>query len=90
MEDGSLNMIWSSFDGVGYCLAVARSESGELKGPWEHPQKPIYDNNGGHGMLFYTFAGKLCLILHKPNGGAPPVPTIMEVVEQDGMLAIRP
>ena len=89
MEDGSLNMIWSSFDGKGYCLAVARSESGELAGPWKHPKKPIYDDNGGHGMLFHTFDGELLLILHQPNSGAPPVPTIMEVVDQNGVLVIR-
>ena len=90
MEDGSLIMLWSSFSESGYCLAVARSKSGELTGPWEHPEKPLYEENGGHGMLFHTFEGKFCLILHQPNGGAPPIPTILEVVEQDKTIVIRP
>ena len=85
-EDGSLIMLWSSFSKTGYCLTVARSNSGELTGPWEHPEKPLYEENGGHGMLFRTFAGELRLILHQPNGGVPPIPTILEVTEQDGTI----
>lgn len=84
MQEGSLIMLWSSFGKSGYCQAIAKSKSGKLVGPWEYPQKPIYDNNGGHGMLFHTFEGKLCLILHQPNSGAPPIPTVFEVTEQNG------
>ena len=83
MADGTLIMLWSSFGRSGYCQAVARSRLGKLAGPWEHFEKLLYEDNGGHGMFFRTFAGKLCLILHQPNGGAPPIPTILEVTEQE-------
>ena len=33
----------------------------------------MYQQNGGHGMLFTTFDGKLMMVLHVPNGpGAQP------------------
>ena len=87
--NGSLIMLWSSFGKNGYCLAIAVSKSGKLEGQWEHGE-PLYENDGGHGMLFRTFDGKLCLILHQPNHGAPPVPTIMEVKEQESKIMLLP
>jgi beta-xylosidase len=87
-KDGTLLMLWSSFGKSGYHLAIAISESGKLEGPWKHPQVPLYTNDGGHGMLFRTFEDKLCLILHQPNHGAPPIPTIMEARERDGMIEL--
>lgn len=89
MADGSLIMLWSSFSKTGYCLAIAKSETGKLEGKWKHPENPIYNNDGGHGMLFRTFDGKLKLILHQPNHGEPPIPTIMEMKEKNGMLGFN-
>lgn len=89
MSNGSLAMLWSSFGKTGYCQAVAISKSGSLTGPWEHPENTIYSQNGGHGMLFYTFGGQLKLILHQPNSGGPPIPTIFNVKEKDGSLFIQ-
>lgn len=65
---GSLLMLWSSFgEGHRYMTGVAYSASGKLSGPWELVPSPIYDNDGGHGMLFYTFEGTPVLSLHQPN-----------------------
>jgi len=90
MANGSLVMLWSSFSKSGYCQAIAVSESGKLNGPWRHPEKPIREEDGGHGMLFRTFDGDLRLILHQPNHGAPAIPTIMKVAEQDNTLILSP
>ncbi|MBD3183941.1 family 43 glycosylhydrolase [Candidatus Poribacteria bacterium] len=79
LSHGSLAMLWSSFGKTGYCQTVAISRSGSLTGPWEHPENTICSENGGHGMLFHTFDNHLKLILHKPNSGAPPIPTIFDV-----------
>jgi arabinan endo-1,5-alpha-L-arabinosidase len=64
---GKLMMIWTSFGKGGYMMGVAYSESGKLEGPWIQQEEPVYDNDGGHGMLFETFDGKLMTILHSPN-----------------------
>lgn len=80
--DGRLVMIWSSFDEHGYIEAVAYSENGTVNGKWRHCKKPLLSDNGGHGMIFKTFEGKLLFTLHLPNGpdGAERA-QIMEVAE---------
>ena len=69
-KDGHLLMLWSSYEKNsfgrdGYVETVARSKTGELKGPWEQ-LPPLVRNDSGHGMLFKTFEGQLMLILHQP------------------------
>ena len=73
-KDGHLLMLWSSYEknsfGLdGYVETIARSKTGELKGPWEQ-LPPLVRNDSGHGMLFRTFAGQLMLVLHQPFVGA--------------------
>jgi hypothetical protein len=69
-KDGHLLMLWSSYRRSAdnkdiYVETVARSKTGDLKGPWE--QLPILvDNDSGHGMLFNTFEGQLMLIIGQP------------------------
>jgi beta-xylosidase len=73
-KDGHLLMLWSSYEKNsfgrdGYVETVARSKTGELKGPWEQ-LPPLVRNDSGHGMLFRTFAGQLMLVVHQPFIGA--------------------
>ncbi len=74
-KDGHLLMLWSSYehlsDGAGshYVQTVARSASGELKGPWVQ-LAPLVKQDSGHGMLFRTFDGQLMMVLHRPFKGA--------------------
>lgn len=64
-KDGSLLMLWSSYDANGYVQSVARSASGRLAGPWTQLD-PIVRRDSGHGMLFDSFDGKRMLVLHRP------------------------
>jgi len=64
-QDGSLMMLWSSYDNGEYVQTVARSESGSLQGPWQQ-QEPLVYGDSGHGMLFRTLDDELMLILHQP------------------------
>jgi arabinan endo-1,5-alpha-L-arabinosidase len=66
---GKLYMIWTSGGKEGMALGIAISESGKLKGPWVQQQEPVYKANGGHGMLFNAFDGRLMMILHSPYNG---------------------
>lgn len=66
-KTGKLLMIWSSFGTKGYAIGIAESKSGKLKGPWIQQEELLFKENGGHGMLFKTFDGKLMLALHQPN-----------------------
>ena len=43
-----------------------------LGGLYDHSSvvtKPLFEKDGGHGMIFKTFEGELRLVLHSPNGG---------------------
>ncbi|MCK3686186.1 glycoside hydrolase family 43 protein [Maribellus sp. YY47] len=69
---GKLLMIWSSFMDGEYAIGIAESATGKVTGPWKQQPTPIFSKNGGHGMVFRTFDGKLCITFHGPNspGGA--------------------
>ncbi len=70
---GSLIMLWSNFDSAGYCVAMARSESGSILGPWEQITHRLYSAvytqgyDGGHGAIFKDKDGQLMLSFHGPN-----------------------
>jgi len=71
-KDGHLLMLWSSYEHLNesdgeshYVQTVARSASGELKGPWVQLE-PLVKQDSGHGMLFRTFDGQLLMVLHRP------------------------
>jgi len=68
-KDRHLLMLWSSFDRDTYVETVARSKSGQIQGPWEQ-LPPLFDRDGGHGMLFHSFDGQLMLVLHSTNESA--------------------
>ena len=69
-ENGELIMLWASMTNLGkggYAEAIARSDNGDITGNWTVDDTPLFDDDGGHGMLFKTFEGKLLLVLHQPN-----------------------
>ncbi len=66
-KTGKLYMIWTSGGYTRYTCGIAISPSGKLEGPWEQQEEPLYGEDGGHGMLFTTFDGKLMMVLHSPN-----------------------
>ena len=68
-KTGTLLMIWSSYLEKSYATGIAVSASGRLKGPWTHEAKPLFAQDGGHGMIFRKFDGTLMLVLHQPNEG---------------------
>ncbi len=64
---GKLLMIWSSFYHNQYAIGIAESTTGKIAGPWRQQDKMLFQRDGGHGMLFKTFDGKLNIIFHGPN-----------------------
>lgn len=86
--NGELLMIWSSFSDTGYTIGYARSLSGEIGGPWKQETEPIFSQDGGHGMLFESFDGKLLLTVHSPNIIKKEHLLIFEMDDSDGKLQI--
>jgi hypothetical protein len=68
-RSGKLVMIWSSFGDQQYAVGCAVSTTGSVGGPWEQLDEPLFAGDGGHGMIFRTFDGRLMLALHQPNSG---------------------
>lgn len=86
-KDGKLIMIWSSVGENGYAIGQAVSQSGLIVGPWEQAGL-IFEENGGHGMIFETFEGELMLAFHQPNISPQERAQLFRVVEENGLLVI--
>lgn len=87
-QAGELLSIWSSFGAEGYEELIARSDNGELDGNWSVDEKPLAGGNGGHGMIFRTFAGELKFVMHRPNTSTKERPCILPLREIPGGLAL--
>lgn len=88
-KSGKLFMIWSTFiPGSDYCVLLTESQSGRVRGPWIN-QKPIYKENGGHGMLFRSFDGRLLMALHQPNSRAKERLHLFHVVDTGQTLEVK-
>jgi arabinan endo-1,5-alpha-L-arabinosidase len=86
--DGALLLLWSSFRSGKYAQGIARSESGSIMGPWVQQSDPIYESDGGHGMIFKSFEGAIMLALHTPNQSPEERPIFLELQEVEGQLKL--
>lgn len=71
-SSGALLMLWSSLGWKGYAMGFARSESGTIHGPWVQQDQALWEEDGGHGMIFRALPGgaldgRLFITLHQPN-----------------------
>lgn len=87
-ECGKLLMIWSTFTPTGYVQAIACSDNGEIDGKWYH-EKPLFEDNGGHGMIFEDYNGVKHLVLHSPNENPMERPVLFDIAEENGNLIIK-
>jgi hypothetical protein len=87
--DGRLSLLWSSFGPEGnYCIGEATSASGTVEGPWHQRERPLYEADGGHGMLFRSPDGTLYLAIHTPNATPDERPIFVEIDETpQGLVA---
>ncbi len=76
---GSLIMLWSSSDTSGYNVGMARSESGNILGPWEQITTRLYSYqysqtyDGGHASIFTNKDGQMMISFHGPNSSTETV-----------------
>lgn len=97
-RNGELLLLWSSYSvpnygdsGLGgYTVAIARSASGRMEGPWTHDERLFMDRNAGHSSLFRDFENRLWICTHypdTPHGRERPL--FLPVEETDNGLALR-
>ncbi|MGD8781099.1 MAG: glycoside hydrolase family 43 protein [Ignavibacteria bacterium] len=89
-QTGKLGMLWSTWGVNRYLQGVAYSESGTIHGPWVQADKPLKDDNSGHGTLFYTFEGKRLFIVHHAEEKGPRKPQIYEIDDSCDELILGP
>jgi len=89
-KSGQLCLLFSSWNETSYATGVARSESGELTGPWKFDAVPLFPADGGHAMIFTGLGGESYLTLHQPNSPAPEHPRIFPLEEINGQLRLGP
>lgn len=96
--DGQLLMLWSNFDKEGYCVGIARSQTGKIDGEWIQDEKLLFSKeisgeyDGGHPMLFADVNGQLYLSIHSPNspiGARMEKPVLIAVCEKDSTIVIQ-
>lgn len=80
--------LWSSHAKNGYAIGQAKSSNGKLSGEWEHAQKPLFDEDGGHGMVFRSFENIFKLAIHRPNTSQNEHLYLIDLKEKNGWLAI--
>lgn len=85
-QQGRLLMIWSSHAAKGYCEAIAYSDNGDITGAWQHDGRLLFEENGGHGMIFRTLEGGLRFIYHQPNNTPMERPHIVALREEGDTL----
>ena len=87
-EGKRLIMIWSSLACGKYVEAVSYSDSG-ISGPWKHFDELLFENDGGHGMLFRDKSDNLLFTMHYPNTCDLERPVIVKVKEKNARLIIE-
>lgn len=89
LSDGKLFLTWSPYLNNNYVVLSAISESGKLKGPWKHSDKPLFDNNGGHAMFFKDYDESLKMCIHQPELEGKERLMCLEVEEKDGTIKLK-
>lgn len=86
-ENGKLIMIWSTCYN-GYRQCVATSDNDSICGNWSH-LPTIFDDDGGHGMIFKDLNSELRLTLHCPNISLEEHPVFFKLVETEISVKIK-
>lgn len=87
-ENDELYCIWSTFADQGYAEVVSVSDNGEIDGNWSVLKEPLFEKDGGHGMVFRTFTGEDIFVMHKPNTSTLERPVLSRLYKNDRKLHI--
>lgn len=88
LSDGTLCLTWSPYLADHYVVLGAVSKSGNIYGPWEHFEKPLFENDGGHAMFFDDASGRKIMCIHEPERNMLERARLYHVVEDGQALRI--
>ena len=67
LPGGALYLTWSPYLDDHYVVLGAISKSGNIFGPWEHLDTPLFEDDGGHAMFFNDAIGRKIMSIHAPE-----------------------
>jgi hypothetical protein len=88
LSDGALYLTWSPYLDDHYVVLGAVSESGSVFGPWEHLDKPLFEDDGGHAMFFNDADGRKIMCIHAPERHMLERAHLYHIVEDGSRLRI--
>ncbi len=88
-DERGIFLFWSSFYKGKYAVGAAHSASGKIHGAWTHFKKPLFEDGGGHGMIFRSFDGKLRYVLHRPNDAPHERLAVFDIVKSEEGYCIK-
>lgn len=88
LERGALFLTWSPYLNGNYVVLGALSESGDVMGPWEHLEAPVFDRNGGHAMFFDDKDGNRLMCIHAPEIHMQERAHLFRMEEAEGSMRI--
>lgn len=87
-KNGRLLLLWSSNGQKGYEIGLSYSDNG-INGEWKQMDKPLFDADGGHGMIF-AFKGQKYLIIHINNSQFGfEIPKLFGIKEENDMIFLK-
>lgn len=79
--------LWAGFSEQGYTEGLALSDTGDTHGVFRQAA-PMFQADGGHGMVFRDKGGQLWLTLHTPNEHLKEHPVFYRLTDDGGRLAL--
>lgn len=89
LKSGELICTWSTFTKSGYSVLIARSDNGDIDGKWSVDEKPLIEENGGHGMIFKSHDGNRIFVMHSPNIDGLERATLYQLHEKDNTIVLE-
>ena len=77
--------IWSSFKDGKYVEAVSRSDNGKIDGKWSIDDNLLFEEDGGHGMIFKDYDNHLYFTYHSPNE-SPKERPIIKLIDENMLM----
>ena len=87
LSDGKLFLTWSPIPNNNYVVIGAVANN--IKGPWQHCEKPVFDRNGGHAMFFTDKDGNKKMCIHCPEREPLERALILSVQEKEGEIVLK-
>jgi hypothetical protein len=88
-RNGNLVMIWSSLRNGKAAVALARSLTGEVRGPWRQSGTLLMDDSA-QGSIFKAFDGRLMMVVHRPSPGGGARARLVELEDTGDTVRIKP